>query len=443
MRKVLVFMDANEAPSAWENVSRWLPARNENYTFWWLKTGPQLAALLLQSGYSIHQQYEALLFHYHVVVPCLGRRPISVVPSMGPTPEWKSFMTDDFSPIEYSWKWDTGDESSGPVIRYGIEAIGPYAGTALDPLNQTLTKELLYQLSQAIPGIDTTWFHHFATVLYGSEQPELTPERHETLDIQAPPRSSMFLAFELLKGQLAVKAYFIPPNPTKMSEAKADVLGRLSRVTQSLSVPATAQGEASQWVALDEMVSFMDTSEHGKNLIPFMIGIDCVRDSKSRLKVYVRSSDTSFDSVVQVLTMGGRRQGVDKSITDLKELWRLTLGLPADFSTSENLSPLEHATGGMCYFFDIQPGIALPDIKMYIPVRHYGQSDLEIAYGLRKFLQTRGRGAYVEGYLKSLEEFAPFDRLQTSCGIQTYISCAFQKKGLSITSYLSPNIYQG
>ncbi|KAK2845257.1 hypothetical protein FQN49_005899 [Arthroderma sp. PD_2] len=436
--------------SAWDNVSRWLPVRNENCTFWWLKTGPQLAALLLQSGYNIHQQYEALLFHYHVVVPCLGRRPVPSLASVAPTPEWKSFMTDDFSPIEYSWKWDIGeklssDENSGPVIRYGIEAIGPYAGTALDPLNQTSTKEILYQLDLAVPAIDLTWFHHFAMTMYGTEQPAFTTERRETLDIGDSPRSSMFLAFELLRGQLAVKAYFIPPNPTNMREAKDDFLGRLTGAIQSLGAFGPAQNGIARWAALDEMVSFMNTDEHGQKLTPFMMGIDCVKASKSRLKVYARSPNTSFDSVVEVLTMGGRRPGFDANIADLKELWRLTLGLPAGFSTSENLPLPGHATatGGMCYFFDIKPGIALPDIKMYIPVRHYGQSDLKVAYGLREFLEARGRGAYAGGYIRGLEELAPFDRLQRSCGIQTYISCAFQDTGLSITSYLSPNIYQG
>ena len=60
-------------------------------------------------------------------------------------------MTDDFSPLEYSWIWDA---KGHPKIRYSIEAIGPDAGTAIDPFNRVQTMRLVNQLCVALPERD-------------------------------------------------------------------------------------------------------------------------------------------------------------------------------------------------------------------------------------------------------------------------------------------------
>ena len=92
-------------------------------------TGPPLALLLLHAGYDLHSQYNGLLFHYQLNCLRLGARPgIDGVPR-----GWKSFMTDEFSPLEFSWSWDSSEER--PQVRYSIEAIGADAGKAMDPFN--------------------------------------------------------------------------------------------------------------------------------------------------------------------------------------------------------------------------------------------------------------------------------------------------------------------
>jgi hypothetical protein len=54
----------------------------------------------------------------------------------------------------YSWKWNTSSPSSPsskPDIRIGFEPIGPHSGTALDPLNQLSTKEILQAFNERMP----------------------------------------------------------------------------------------------------------------------------------------------------------------------------------------------------------------------------------------------------------------------------------------------------
>ena len=183
--------------SAWDGLAKWLPTRDENSSWWWKSTGRQLATILADGGYELSQQYEALLFHYRMVVPWLGARPTSV------KPKWKSFMTDDFSPIEYSWKW--AKDCKAPEVRYGVEPLSLHAGSALDPLNQMPTRALLQQVRQVMPDdIDLTWFDHFLRSIFGGETTSPVPGQG------TQNRSSLFLAFEMVRNRIAVKAYFIP-----------------------------------------------------------------------------------------------------------------------------------------------------------------------------------------------------------------------------------------
>lgn len=433
----------SEASSIWNSVSKRLPPRNEDCDFWWQSTGPQLSALLLQAGYDVSQQYEGLLFHYHVVVPRLGHCPMPSSSPAQPTKLWKSFMQDDFSPIEFSWKWDTGKELSDgrmskPGLRMAIEAIGPLAGTASDPLNQEPTRQLLHGLSSANPTVDLTWFHQISRALFGDVN---TIEARESVQIANEAGvggSSMFLAFQFLRGDpksdSPVKVYFMPPKSAQFERARNGPQEKTVAAIRSI-----VQEGQQKCTALEEMISFMSDNENGRQLsTPFIVSMDCMVSSKCRLKIYARTPRASFDSVVDILTIGGKRAGFEKNLQELKELWRLTFGLPVGFSTSDDLPLRGHGTSGMTYHFEIQQADSLPDVKLYIPVKHYGASDMKVAKGLVKFLELHGRGSYGAGYIIALKQLAPLQQLECSSGVQSYISCAMEEESLSITTYFNP-----
>ncbi|KAH7120511.1 aromatic prenyltransferase, partial [Dactylonectria macrodidyma] len=136
-------------------LKQWLPSRDSRQVYWWNVTGQHLAAILHHADYPLSRQYEYLLFYYFTLVPHMGLKPTS-----SGAPRFNSFMTDDFSPIEYSWKWPSSSSDSLNV-RLSMEIIGPDAGTAFDPYNQSSTIQLLNRLSDAFPGIDITWFNQF------------------------------------------------------------------------------------------------------------------------------------------------------------------------------------------------------------------------------------------------------------------------------------------
>lgn len=363
-----------------------------------------------------------MIFHYHWIVPRLG-------PCLPPSgiPKWKCFLTVDGGPIEYSWKWNTAD--GAPVTRYTVEPIGSHIGTILDPFNQATTRELLSVLSLRLPSLDLTWFYHFATANYGSENEVYVTETGAHFN------TNLDLAFEFLEKDLVVKAYF---SPRKLGEK-----GIAELAVWTNAIRGALPGSAS----LDKVVDFLKTDSHGLLLQPFMLAVDCVKPSNSRMKLYFQTTESSFDSVRTIMTLGGQIQGVEIALDELHRLIELVLGLEKNFPSSQDLPAPASAVldnvlkSGYRYYFDFATGSSMPGIQLYIPLRLFGTNDLNIARGLIDFMESCGRGQYATNYMRVLEELATYRPLDAAAGIQSYISCIFQKDSLSITTYLSPESY--
>ena len=380
--------------------------------------------MLAQAGYDTHAQYSSLLFHRQMVVPSLGPRPSA----QGAPHKWRSFMTDDFSPLEYSWSWDA---TGRPKIRYSIEAIGPAAGSIVDPFNRAQSMKLVSQLRGALPEANWQWFHHFAHAFHKDED---TGSRDVSHGNKSSSQSSIFLAFELDGLNVAVKAYFIPVKSAQTGEPP------LAIVTQALESLNHPGGSITAHKALHH---FMLHAPLGTSLQIVGLSVDCVDPCKSRLKYYVRSPYTSFSSVCTILSLDDTIHSVkaQNGLESLRKLWQLVFGLEDGFSLDENLASKEHETAGVLYNFDIRPGVSSPEPKVYLPVRHYGRSDQHIARGLSEFLRQYGGQRFVANYLTMLEKVCAHRDLDSGCGLQTYISCTVKEGQLSLASYIGPEIY--
>lgn len=335
-------------------------------------------------------------------------------------------MTDDFSPIEYSWTWD-----SSPKVRYAIEAIGPCAGSSSDLFNQTSTLELVNELKFLRPDIDWRLFD-LLQVQFNAAGGILP----EFVDHTASPTSgsSFMLAFEPWEDRIGAKAYIIP---TKARVSGQNVLDIATESLQDL------QKIGIQLPAYKQSLDFLASDIGGSQLTFLAVGVDCVNPIESRFKLYVRSSRTSFESVCFNLTLGHRDHPLWTAslLEQLKDLWQSVLGLDTCFSAEDDLPMKEHQTSGVLYSFDVKPGNNIVDTKVYIPVRHYGQNDLEIARGLSSFLRKQGNDRFVDRFLQMLQKVCGHRSLENGCGLQTYISCGVKKGSLSLTSYLGPEIY--
>lgn len=410
-----MLLQASQATqSVWETLNKWLPPLSRDKDWWWKTLGPQINTLLTEADYDLNERYEALLLLYRWVVPEMGPRPrSSVAPS-------KSFMTDDHSPIEYSWKWNSGNKK--PEIRYAVELVSPLAGSKQDPFNQIPTRNLVYNLAKIIPELDLTWFEHFWHELLGPGSPTTSTSGILTKG------STVFAALEMLHGHLSVKVYFIPVETPGFS-----AWNQIKHAIEASGCPNLE--------ALNHVDAYLFSHDDGRQLRPFMLAIDLVEPAASRLKIYARSNQTSFRFVKDVMTIGGLRTDLDRSIEKFSDLWKRALGLDPDTPPEDELPKVDHLTSGAVFNFDVAPKSPIPEVKAYIPVRHYANNDLQAALGLIGYLEDHGHGGYSQSYLRGLDMLAPSGQLDQATGVQTYFAVACQGEDLSLTSYLNPQFY--
>ena len=354
--------------------------------------------------------------------------------------KWKSLLGLDGTPIEYSWKWNT--RTGEPDVRCATEPIGQFPGTELDPLNQQALREMLHRLAAAMPSVDLTWVNHFLATLYDHDNAKYVQEAAAGAQLA----TSVQITAELLPKGVAIKTYFFP---RKLGQNGLMPLAEWEVAIGQLDPNNAARAALHKFIA---------GSAEGKLLTPFSVAVDNVAPTKSRLKWYFHTPHTSFSSVRDIMTLGGRitTPYLAAGLADLQDLIKAVTGLPRDFpedaelpaapqwdpSRVDKFGDLGKVLYGYLYYFDIAPGKTLPEIKIFIPVRYYARDDLSLARGITEWMEARGRGVYCQRYLRMLESLAEHRRLDDGNGLQTYVSCLFKNNGeLDITTYLGAEAF--
>lgn len=411
--------------SAWRVITASLQQSNCSAEFWWRTTGYTLAVLLEKAGYSLESQYRNLLFYYFYITPELG--PAPRYDSQDPL--WKSFMTDNFTPLEFSWNW--GHENEPTVVRFSVEPIGVLAGTSADPINEHAADRLVRQFDWILRDHDLEWYDHFSRELV------TCPQGIGDLG-KIQEKSQKFIAFDFEEEALTLKAYFIPAlKATTSGQTRLEVI---TRAIEALRL----QHRTSIRESYSTLLDFLQTNEQSLRLEAEILGIDCVAADRSRLKVYVRSQLSSFDSVRRIMSLDGRinSSSLDKGTDELQDLWRLRLWHKKHFEPSWTLPSNNHRTAGILYYFEFRPQNAHPTPKVYIPVRHYAPSDSHVSSQLIEFLSQRGSYLDKGNYLQAMKTAFPAPMLQTQCGAQTYVGCTIKDGRLDLISYINPGIHR-
>lgn len=351
---------------------------------------------------------------------------------------FKSLVTYDGSPLEYSWKWNT--TNGEPDIRYSWEAISETSETAADPLNHDPTLEYMDRVVSVLPGADYTWHRHFMAELYNPDRSAYARE----LEQGDPPATTLMHAVEYnKKASFGLKSYFLPRkwfqggDPATLQEWDAAIV--------ELSPDGYHPGR-------DALMRFLSTSAEGRLMRPNVMAMDNVEPSRSRLKMYFTSRHTSFHSVREVMTMGGLRDVSEASLQDLRWLLAAVLGLPRDYPEDAEVPSAAAISGGdwfdssaLCqgftYCFDIAHASGTPDVKIYVKTRKLGPDDRAIAHNLVGWMREHGRGAYCEQYLGMLDRLAEHRGLENGKGMHAYISYQCTGKGEpDVKSYISPEV---
>ena len=353
---------ADSIPVAWHRInSKRQQTLDVHGNYWWKTSGYALAILLGNAGYSYATRIRILDFFACCIAPRLG-----VVNEAG-VKRWNSFMTDDHNPIELSWDWDTGYEP--PKIRFSVEPVGGLAGTAKDPRNELVAGEFIKAVLKDLPATNMQWFQHIESFF------SLGTKRHSPVGHQ----SQMFWAFDLDEKDITGKAYFFP-------EYRAHHTGKTNIQVISEAIEAAPFCKSEDLSALYTFQEFV--REYAKEPLEMdMLAIDLVEPSQSRLKIYLRSRETSFESVRQIMTLGGRltNSDMDMGLQGMRHLWDSIFdqqGVPENAP----LPASNHRTAGVLYYVAFRLGSRAPKVKIYIPVRHYAQNDWQIMNAVTDFI---------------------------------------------------------
>ncbi|KAL8864524.1 MAG: hypothetical protein Q9174_007321, partial [Haloplaca sp. 1 TL-2023] len=362
--------------------------------YWEQKAGLPLSILLQKAGHGSEARKAFMRFFLTHITDTLG--PLC---NKDDTTYWKSFMTDDHTPIEFSWQWNIA--GAPPTIRYSIEAICPLAGTSADPFNVQGQRCLIEKLQVTLHSIDLAWYNHFATRLLPAQNVP-TPTNPSTTDSTDASFSTCFMGFDLARsGDIATKAYFIP-------SIRANELGMSNLDLVFLAISELPGAPMKISPSLNTLLKFIKAEESNLHLRCEMLGIDCTSPESARLKIYMRSRSMSFDAVKLVMTLGGclETEGSKTALCGLFELWQLLFSTNDDacLDSQTSLPYSEHRTAGILYYFDISRNgdICIP--KVYLPVRHYASSDDQVLEMLCSFMSKRGKHDAARNYGEALRD---------------------------------------
>lgn len=395
---------------------------NKDELFWWDTCGRILSRMFGLLNYDVHIQYLHMLFFHTRVAPYMGPRPIR-----GQDPVFKSYMTDDFTPIEVSW---VVNDDGTATVRYAIEPILKDDPTA----TFSAAKRMIADLRPALPGLDMTWFNIIDDALVLSDTSQVQGAKH---------LSQYFLGFDCAhNGVTTLKAYFMPEvrsHATGVSKEQL-ILNALSGLNAGLTVP---------WQAT---LNYFDCVPQAIRPEVVILATDCNDPKDSRIKIYVRTKSTTFEDLEGFMTLGGtlNNQVVKNAMTALEDLWGTVMGMDTrtDGWKKHRLQPAvsadandQHLTGGLLLYYELKPGSALPFPKVYLPVRHYCANDYAIATGMQDYHKRNGK-VFVDRYAQDVEFiFGRHRQLSSRPGIHTYITLAIKKSTFEVTRYFNPEAY--
>jgi DMATS type aromatic prenyltransferase len=403
-----------------------------------------LTEMLTMAGYNTQSKKIHADFFRESVAPSLGFHPRGT----GVSKLWKSFMTDDHTPVELSWCWSTSTET--PTVRYSVEPIGKDAGWVVDPINTAASVQLLGEALPLAPDMDLYLHRHFQKLLL-TRNLSAHSKQETIIDI---PQAQSFIAFDLLETSIVVKQYYLPARRALVDGSSSFAI--VKNAIQKLPAPSHAL-----LTSFDVLINFFESFTVQSRPSVEIMAIDYLDPTLSRLKIYVRSRATTLQSVIEMMTLRGKYPKTSEEENSLRELWCSVFGLNGDgYDDHHPLPEKEHRTGGILYYFELKCGATFPKTKVYLPVRHYAQNDDQIARGLSKYLDRRDKKLATGSYYNSVKKLwcvpHPFiiinyhahqlfsnkhRELVDGLGFHTYISWASDRNQWNITAYLNPEIY--
>ncbi|KAK7416676.1 hypothetical protein QQZ08_011911 [Neonectria magnoliae] len=354
--------------------------KEDGVAFWTKHTKPVLTSLLKTVGsYTPEQQASHLEFLDEYIIPSMGRAPEKS--------RARSLLTPNGSPFETSLN---NSDHGKSYVRFCYEPVFPGS--------DGITENPIPAIAEKV-GADLRWFNQFAAEFFPSETDDVIMREKVPKDTIRIPK--VFLAFDLQEGKRTMKAYFYPIIKYMTSKNNSDRAG--FDLIRRLDPLGASFGPALDVIEDYQKLLYQDPP------LTVVIGIDCVSpEAGARVKIYIEPQSNTWEAVRQHVTLGGKL--ADKTTLDglaiLRDMWNLMINEPKDKEIDDQFAKetLEKkpGTSGACFSWELQPGQAIPDVKIYVPLSQYFKSDKAIVEVIEKVFRKRGWAWGVEGEYKKI-----------------------------------------
>ncbi|KAF4828851.1 4-O-dimethylallyl-L-tyrosine synthase [Colletotrichum tropicale] len=404
----------------WDFLNSVLRFRDDDSQFWWDRTGRMFSKLLKYAGYSAAEQYRELNFYSLFVAPELGPSP----DCHGNVRRWRSPGTPDSTPIDFSWEWGRDNHA---IVRYSFEPIGAHAGTELDPLNRYATNDWIFKLQQQkmVPGLDLEWYKHFTGQIL--QHDNRTSKTVDCFVEETTPKAGTVVALDIEKTGPVMKIYIYPG-------LKAEELGISNLELVERSIRSLPPDQFNSLNA-EPLFDFLREGTEKYNFETGILAIDCLAPKDARIKVYMRARHTTFEYMMDCITLGGRLDMSGEAIEDLKDFWETFLGDASDMLPDD--APGRASPG---FYYTLGCGKAISP-KVYISPQYFCKSDVDVLSRLRKFFSTRRSDQMMDNYEAAMVDIFGTKTLDSRCGSHYYVGCALAKGQLRVVTYLSPQSF--
>ena len=242
-------------------------------------------------------------------------------------------------------------------------------------------------------GADLGWFEKFAKAYYPSGEDEV--KLTEVMPKNTIRIPKVFLAFDLKGSRQSMKAYFYPVIKNMTSGLNSD--NAVFELVRSLGVEG-----------FDEQLGVIEGYEKRlggeEGPLTVVVGIDCIKvEEGARIKIYIEPRSNSFAAAKQHLTLGGllKDKTTLEGVEILREMWNLMINEPEEKEIDEGWEkPVKETfpkSSGACFSWELRPGKTVPDVKVYVSLRQFYETDRGIVGAMEKVFAKRGWAWGVEG----------------------------------------------
>lgn len=285
----------------------------------------------------------------------LGPKPISPIAS------WKSYLTDDHSPIEYS----LSIKKNACTIRFAFEPLSSLSGTPGDPVNHIAPTKWLDKNKGK--NDDLSWMNTLSQHLV------LDPPEHASLSPDACGLTQHVFGLDLVDKPM-LKPYIFYDSLARQTSSSVSESG--VQKDKILANAMEAVGLGSPWGKVATYLEHLRLHRPQHAGQTEFIGWDAVTPKSARMKVYVRFAKADLPELLSHLDLGGALDVTKQHTREIQaaatEMWHVLAGANEDGEiTTDDLQGCAPRTRGVILYYELKQSDPDPIPKCESPILPY------------------------------------------------------------------------